>query len=283
MSSPSPSEPSPGRDAPHAPVVLDDNGCLATDHPCRDCGYNLRGLPPEGLCPECATPVMKSLRGDALQHVSLRWLTTVQRGLQALIVTVLSAVLLFCAFWFAFVGCWFLMACLVFGFGSAMLGVVLVTQPEPERRHEPSGSIRWRARWLSVAFLLAFAAATLTGVIDDGLVSAVLAVSYSAALWQFAQYLAHLLSRTTYTEPGKSARAIAHAGLISFVAFTGTLALGAIQAVTGQRCAIEDVLTSIGSFLLSIGTLGSVVMVVQAQRAFKRLVDEARRLRDEKT
>lgn len=41
------------------PLVAD---ALAWDVPCVTCGYNLRGLTPEGACPECASPVAGSIR-----------------------------------------------------------------------------------------------------------------------------------------------------------------------------------------------------------------------------
>lgn len=35
---------------------------------CRRCGYELRGLPMRGQCPECALPVARSLRGNLLEY-----------------------------------------------------------------------------------------------------------------------------------------------------------------------------------------------------------------------
>ena len=34
-------------------VQFDENGCISKELSCRGCGYNLQGLRPEGLCPEC--------------------------------------------------------------------------------------------------------------------------------------------------------------------------------------------------------------------------------------
>jgi len=42
-------------------VALDAAGAIAVDVPCRRCGYNLRGLKPDGRCPECGTDVRVSL------------------------------------------------------------------------------------------------------------------------------------------------------------------------------------------------------------------------------
>lgn len=37
---------------------------IETDRPCRQCGYNLRGLKTEGACPECGTPIKERFRVD---------------------------------------------------------------------------------------------------------------------------------------------------------------------------------------------------------------------------
>jgi len=44
------------------PALLDRTGSVARDVACRRCGYNVRGLRPENLCPECAEPIRDSLR-----------------------------------------------------------------------------------------------------------------------------------------------------------------------------------------------------------------------------
>lgn len=69
----------------HIDVVLDAEGRLVYDLPCTLCGYNLRGLPPAGTCPECAAAVSQSLRGDRLAYCDRRWLATIRSGLSWLI------------------------------------------------------------------------------------------------------------------------------------------------------------------------------------------------------
>ena len=54
------------------------------NRPCLRCSYNLRGLPTDGPCPECGTPVQDSLRGSLLQFSSLEYLGTLVNGLSLL-------------------------------------------------------------------------------------------------------------------------------------------------------------------------------------------------------
>jgi hypothetical protein len=73
LAAPQPAPPSPGEialaglnssDTPDFAPGLQE----ASRHPhCIACGYDLHLLEREGLCPECATPIERSMRGDALR------------------------------------------------------------------------------------------------------------------------------------------------------------------------------------------------------------------------
>lgn len=60
---------------------------------CRRCGYELKGLPMKGQCPECALPVARSLRGNLLEYSDPAYLGRLASG--ALLVEL--AILGFCA------------------------------------------------------------------------------------------------------------------------------------------------------------------------------------------
>lgn len=64
--------------APALPV--DPQGCIDTDLPCLNCGYNLRGLPSDGACPECAAAIRRSTHGDWLQFHNPDWLKQLASG-----------------------------------------------------------------------------------------------------------------------------------------------------------------------------------------------------------
>ncbi|MCC6676675.1 MAG: hypothetical protein IT436_05980 [Phycisphaerales bacterium] len=68
------------------------------DQACIRCGYNVRGLPTTGLCPECATPVADSLRGFLLRYAAPEYrrrlvgaLGLVTNGILILIVVMFTA------------------------------------------------------------------------------------------------------------------------------------------------------------------------------------------------
>lgn len=74
------------------PVRLDPAGRIADDVSCRKCGYNLRGLLPDGICPECSGQVVRSLQGNRLSLCNPIWVRTLATGagFVALGVTILS-------------------------------------------------------------------------------------------------------------------------------------------------------------------------------------------------
>ncbi len=61
-------------------VQFDENGCISKELSCRGCGYNLQGLRPEGLCPECGTSIVRSIYGDKLRYSDPAWISRLARG-----------------------------------------------------------------------------------------------------------------------------------------------------------------------------------------------------------
>jgi len=73
-------------------VAVSVDGRIAEDKLCVDCGYNLRGLKPDGRCPECGVEVAASLVGHELHAASLPWLRTVRRGFGQMKLAILLSV-----------------------------------------------------------------------------------------------------------------------------------------------------------------------------------------------
>lgn len=63
-----------------------------TDVPCRNCGFNLRGLSPDGNCPECGSPIWRSICEDRLMYCGESYLQMLYRGLICILIAALATV-----------------------------------------------------------------------------------------------------------------------------------------------------------------------------------------------
>jgi hypothetical protein len=72
----------------------DNQGAIAIDLPCLQCGYNLRGLDPAGRCPECGADIALSTRGDLLRFANPDWLRRVKLGADLMLATILLSLVL---------------------------------------------------------------------------------------------------------------------------------------------------------------------------------------------
>ena len=75
------------------PGMVPPPSVVATDTPCRKCGYNLRGLSTDGRCPECGTPVGYSFHGDLLRFCDPNWVETLYKGAKSFIIGVVVIIL----------------------------------------------------------------------------------------------------------------------------------------------------------------------------------------------
>src|SRR5712671_6226084 len=66
--------------ASRPPIPVDEAGIVVGDVACRGCSYNLRGLPAESNCPECATAIELSLEGNLLHFCDPKWLDRLAIG-----------------------------------------------------------------------------------------------------------------------------------------------------------------------------------------------------------
>lgn len=75
---------------------LSQAGAVAQERACLRCGYSLRALAVDGVCPECGTAVADSLRGNLLRYSSPEYLSRLHRGAflaeAAVVVTLLAVV-----------------------------------------------------------------------------------------------------------------------------------------------------------------------------------------------
>ena len=141
---------------------------------CVGCGYSLRGLNAEGVCPECGIPVERSLVDDRLANAEPSWLARICRGqawltvgastlawttIAGLIAVILLPLAMFpfqlqvqsvvlLVFWIA----WLILV--VASLLASAIGGFLVTSLEPrETLRESTGSVRQIVRWGFVAVI----------------------------------------------------------------------------------------------------------------------------------
>jgi hypothetical protein len=62
---------------------------------CIQCGYDLSGLPADGVCPECGLPIERSLRSNMLIDASPEYVRKLARGLSLVLNGILLYLLLF--------------------------------------------------------------------------------------------------------------------------------------------------------------------------------------------
>ncbi|MEZ6235222.1 MAG: hypothetical protein R3B68_13620 [Phycisphaerales bacterium] len=96
-----PSEPKPAAEAPPSGVGAsagpsDEPARVEAELPCRRCGYSLRGLERDGVCPECGAPVHVSLMGDYLAAADPDHVSRLLRGATFVEVSVYLGVLTWC-------------------------------------------------------------------------------------------------------------------------------------------------------------------------------------------
>jgi len=163
-----------------------------SDAPCIGCGYILRGLAMNGVCPECAVAVRRSLQGDHLIYADPRWLRVLvfgqsafAAGIVAIVVTPVVGVLVIlgAAVWdridslLVVVGIFPLLGVLAIFVGT-MIGT---TQDPRESEREAPTSARRVAR-ISLLF------AALLSVIGYG-------ISYLRVLAPYEAGIMHVLVR----------------------------------------------------------------------------------------
>lgn len=69
-------------------VTLDADGLIAADLSCLGCGYLLRKQPPHGRCPECHTPVARTLHASNVRLADRQWLRQIQTAAVCLAVAI---------------------------------------------------------------------------------------------------------------------------------------------------------------------------------------------------
>jgi hypothetical protein len=187
---------------PPATSVIDDL-------PCRSCGYNLRTLATEGVCPECATPVAASLRSELLRDADPDWLWHMHSGCKLLYWGIWGAWLSYIFFRAISLG---LIRTFALPASSAVaaVGTWMLTSPDPSGIGEDRyGRPRAWARGLGIVQFAATLVASLSATaapgvhfLLEGLQMLALTAWGAIMLW----YLDRLGKRTSQSKIGRGFR-----------------------------------------------------------------------------
>ncbi|MCH8964393.1 MAG: hypothetical protein IIB58_05495 [Planctomycetes bacterium] len=148
----------------------DEAPAIDHDLSCMSCGYNLRALPPAGLCPECGTDIARSTQGDLLKFADRKWVGSVYRG--TCLLTIADGLLVICVlamivFPFILLSVFdsaiavatfviVLRVCSIAAIVLMILGVWLVTKQEPRVSLTEQGTSNRRVARAAVGFLFGF-------------------------------------------------------------------------------------------------------------------------------
>lgn len=272
---------------------------LTEDLRCTRCGYNLRGLTLDKLCPECATPIARSIHGNLLRYADPEWLDKLRLGAALMLWNILIGVVLGLA-----VGLLMMVGLpqVVVSIVSMLAGLLglwamfLVTTPEPAIAfNEDPLTLRRVVRGCAVANFLG-AAAEQTALVG-GLGTMVLVVGGVLVLIGLAAYIGQfiyfrrfarripdetLAKQTTVVMWGYvgASGVFVLASIIGVVAMGGLAALG---AAGGRPGAPPGLSAGLVMPFLCLGGLASFVfgvwyiaLLFRYHEAFKNAVAQAR-------
>jgi hypothetical protein len=195
--------------------------------PCRNCGYNLRTLARDGVCPECAAPVADSLHVEFLRAANPQWLKKIGIGVR-IVFWSLTATILFGTnlFGFRFGGVspvqfyWIPVVTLC-------VGIWLATAPNPaDLIDAPEGTLRRGTRALALSWpvgaamrgLFAYYGAWVIRFESQVFITTVIAVAEAASITTLMLYLRSLALRFPDEDVAGGLRRAAWAYLAIFAA-----------------------------------------------------------------
>lgn len=183
-----------------------DAGQIDEDLICVCCGYNLRGLDPGGLCPECGVAVKRSIQGNLLRYADPAWLARLIGGVHWMLAGTIAAVVLSLGGVFVAgiisgdtasarsdeVSGLILGASFWLGMILGLVGCWKLTSPDPGRlAAEPPWSARRATRWLPLFGLLGLTTVALApAVIYAAVISTMVTMVWCVVLLAYLRQLA---------------------------------------------------------------------------------------------
>lgn len=279
-----------GRDLTGRPLNEPCEGCgwLPSIH-CVACGYDLAGLESGSSCPECATPIAASLRGDGLAFASVEHLERLYKGLGY---TRLGVGLAVCVWVVALVGQIMTSMLTTSGAPSWLMDVVLlgpligcvalwslgwwmVTTPDPRLADGEGQRALFGARWLAIAVLLIIIATLALLPLVAGPVPG---LGLALAVVLMLQYVCGSVCLARMAKQAGNRRAARYAWLVqvAFAVFAVCLVGTVVKRLIGFRPppGVPDLIIAIGAIAMFVSGLA---MLVQQANAAGLLRDDLRR------
>lgn len=257
---------------PLRPVMefeLDASGRIGRDAVCRGCGYNLRGLLPDGSCPECGIAVMDSRFGDQLLHCSPKWVDQVASGarwvLVALLIGVLSVVLM---------QEWVLLGAFV----VLLVGLWRFTAPEPGRWHI-TGERQRRLALRGLTILAVPVGAVVVAMenlgADASLAIAVWGLLELIRMLALFVYAACLAKRVPDRGLAFQLRSVVWSPIVLVMA---GLFLFMLDGLSTRAPGADELIASALGYLLLFCIVWALVAIVRLQRVLSRTADVAKQM-----
>jgi hypothetical protein len=268
---------------------------------CRACGYDLVGLSVESLCPECGTPIARSIRSDALINSAPAWLKTLSRGAAlafwatftqvaiAIVGRLLLSILFFAT------GGYFISSRVVVAIAHVILSSLVIlglwwlTTPEHNAATDRCRRIALAARItmfsaIGLAFI-SYSASLNTGSSSLWILSFSLACVYTVAWGLTLLHAHHLFMRMGLHARANNARIIAWGLIITAICLFGSI--GVVSLASPSRFQFTAIPVMCGAMLLmaifiiaGLVTLGQLmsslgIVATYASRAAARQLNHA--------
>jgi tetratricopeptide (TPR) repeat protein len=259
------------------------------DVTCVACGYNLRGLAPEKVCPECGTAVHRSLHGDQLRYADATWLGMIRRGIRLMLWNLLLAILVFVAMVLAKSWDWPPALGMILGSIKAALALwatLLVTAQEPRSSLvEDPVTLRRVIRICAIAMFIgaiAADAAALWGLELLLIACGVAGPVAGLAVWfgQFA-YARGFARRIPDKRLAKSTGAVMWGFVIACAATVVAGLIGVTFGISSQSILIADIcliLGLVGGVGFVVFGIAAIVLLFWFNSALTRVCEQAQRL-----
>lgn len=262
-------------------IPLDEFGHVSADLPCISCGYNLRGLSPDSVCPECGIPIGRSQYGNLLRYSDPTWVKQLSSGMNWVIAAIIVGILSGCVSQLLIRSANVSIGLLVAVVPQILhlIGYLKLTAPDPSKI-ESEITARQVVRYMAIAsFVLSLANLSAAQM---GQIMAVLACTVVGSLvglvFMFAlgRHMSQLAFRIPDPTLARRTRIVVWGFLIcmcmALVSAILVILSGGASAVGAMIGGGVALVAGVGMLVLAILSL---ILIIRYQSAFKRAAQMA--------